>query len=829
MAQIQSLFSTRPVPVSDSTVSATYVAVTLAATVALTFSVAAHAQQRAVPITIGPQPLSDALLKLGQQTNLQFIYQASLLQGLNTRGVKGTLTPEQALDQLLSGSSLRYSRQGNTITLIQRAQPQVAATAAAVDDVTQLGAIVAETYADPGITEGSGSYTSQAMGSSTRLSLSPRETPQSVTVMTRQRMDDQGITQLSDLVQQTPGLAMDSAGNAGSDSSMIYSRGFEIDNYLIDGVGQVNSNYSSIFQTSDMALFDRVEIVRGATGLMSGLGSPGGALNMIRKKPTQEFQALAKLEMGSWDHYRSEVDVATPLNEEGTVRGRVVGVIQNNHSYLERLREKKRIFYATVEADLTPSTLARMGFSYLEDNITGHARSGRPGFFSDGMRTEWSRSDSAAADWAFSKRRNQSFFVSLEHRFENDWLVKGTYNYASSRYNEVIGYAAGGYPNRESGQGVSIWAGRWAGKPRQNSLDIYATGPYTLFGRRHDLVVGATLTHTEEATPTYGLWRFNGWDGAISNIDDWDGSTPGAPVNPASGRMHIREKSASAYITTRLRPADDLSVILGARMTSWDNDKRNYDLAGAETSAVLQAEHDKLTPYVGIVYDISKAWSLYAGYTSIFKPQTYQDTSGNYLKPLLGNSYEFGVKGSLLDDRLNVSAAVFYLKQDNLGVALPGEYAPNGNSAYESVSGARTRGFELEVSGEVLPNWQLSAGFTRSVSKDKDGGVLSTEVAQNVFKLFTTYHMPNVGNGLTLGAGVRTQSAIYQDGRGPNGERFTQKGYAVVDLMGRYAITDKVSAYVNVYNLLDKKYYSGVGTAYYGAPLSMKVGLDIRY
>ena len=829
MAQLNPSFSTHSLPAGRPSLYAGRVAMTLAVAVALAFAPGVLAQQTAVPIMIAPQSLNDALLKLGQQTHLQFIYQASLLQGLNTGGVKGTLTPEQALEQLLAGSRIHYSRHGNTITLVPRPQPPASTVAAPSDQVTQLGTIVAASLADPGITEGSGSYTSQAMGSSTRLSLSPRETPQSVTVMTRQRMDDQGITQLSDLVQQTPGLSLDSAGNTGSDSSTIYSRGFEIDNYLIDGVGQVNSNYNRLFQSNDMALFDRVEIVRGATGLMSGLGSPGGALNMIRKRPVQDFQAMAKLEAGSWNHYRSEVDVSTPLNQEGTMRGRIVGVIQNNRSYIERLRERKRILYATVEADLTPSTLARLGFSYQEHNATSHARSGRPGFFADGARTEWSRSDSAAADWAYSRRRNQAFFASLEHRFDNDWLVKGTYSYTASRYDEVLGYAAGGFPDRASGKGVLIWAGRWAGTPKQNSLDVYATGPYTLFGRRHELVVGATLTHTEEDTPTYGLWRFNGWDNAIGNIYDWDGASPGAPVNPANGRMHIREKTASAYITTRLRPTDDLSVILGARMTSWENDKRNYDLAGVGTNSLRQAEHDKLTPYVGVVYDVSKAWSVYAGYTSIFQPQTYQDTSGNYLKPLLGNSYELGVKGSLLNDNLNVSAAAFYLKQDNLAVALPGEFAPNGDSAYEAVAGARTRGFELEATGQVLPHWQLAAGFTRSVSKNKDGGVLRNEVAQNVFKLFTTYHMPNIGNGLTIGGGVRVQSAIYQDGLGPNGERFTQKSYAVIDLMGRYAITDKVSAYVNVYNLLDKKYYSGVGTAYYGAPLSLKAGVDIRY
>ena len=828
MVQSQlSLFSRlRP---SRAACHCTYSLISRAVAGAFVCSTVAYAQSSAIPIAIGPQSLNSALLQLGQRTDLQFIYPASLLQGISTAGVSGNLTPEQALSGLLSGTPITYTRQGNTITLRRTTPARTDAAATPASDVTQLGAIQAVAQADPAITEGSGSYTSQLTGSSTRLALSPRETPQSITVMTRQRMDDQGITQLPDLVQQTPGLSLDSAGNSGSDSSTIYSRGFEIDNYLIDGVGQVNSNYDRIFQSNDMALYDRVEIVRGATGLMSGIGSPGGALNMIRKRPTDQFQAQAKLEAGSWNHYRSEVDISTPFNEEGTVRGRVVGVVQNNKSYIERLREKKRILYATVEADLTPSTLARMGFSYQEHDATGHARSGRPGFYADGERTHWDRSDSSAADWAYSKRRNQSFFASLEHRFANDWLIKGTYSYSSSHYDEVLGYAAGGFPDRATGAGVNLWAGRWAGTPKQNSLDVYATGPYNLFGRKHDLVVGATLTHTEEDTPSYGLWWFDDWDNSISNIYDWDGGTPGAPPNPANGRMHIREKSASAYMTTRLRPTDDLSVILGARVTSWKNDKRNYDLSGEQTDSVLQSENNKLTPYAGIVYDVSKAWSVYAGYTSIFLPQTKMDTSGNHLKPLVGNSYELGVKGSLLDDRLNVSAAAFYLKQDNLGVALPGEFAPDGSGAYEAVSGARTRGFELEASGEILPRWQLSAGFTRSVSKDKDGGVLSTEVAHNVFKLFTTYHMPQIGNGLTVGGGVRVQSKIYQDDLGPNGERFTQKGYAVVDLMARYAINNNVSAYVNLYNLADKKYYSGTGTAYYGTPRSVKAGLDIRY
>ncbi len=242
------LFFSERVAASRAGLAFCHCALALSITAATAFASSALAQQKAISIAIAPQSLNDALLALGQQTHLQFIYQASLLRGLKAPGVNGVITPEQALNRLLSGSSIAYSRNGNTVTLWQRPQVQATALTPAADAVTQLGAIVAESQTDPGITEGSGSYTSQAMASSTRLSLSPRETPQSVTIMTRQRMDDQGITQISDLVQQTPGLSFDSAGNTGSDSSTIYSRGFEIDSYLIDGVGQVNSNYNRIFQ-----------------------------------------------------------------------------------------------------------------------------------------------------------------------------------------------------------------------------------------------------------------------------------------------------------------------------------------------------------------------------------------------------------------------------------------------------------------------------------------------------------------------------------------------------------------------------------------------------
>src|SRR5690606_10056977 len=235
--------------------------------------------------------------------------------------------------------------------------------------------------------------------------------------------------------------------------------------------------------------------------------------------------------------------------------------------------------------------------------------------------------------------------------------------------------------------------------------------------------------------------------------------------------------------------------------------------------------------YAGIVYDLTDEWSVYASYTDIFKPQNARDPDGNYLDPLLGRSYEVGAKGELWDGGLNVSAALFRVQQDNLAVAIPGVKAPDGSQAYEAVSGTTTRGFELEASGEVLPNWQISASFTRAMAQDRDSATLNTDVPQNTAKLFTTYRWPGIGHGLTVGAGVRWQSGVYTTLTDPLGakRKIEQDAYTVVDLMARYQISRQVSARLNVYNVFDKYYHPDPGSTYYGAPRAFRLGLDMRF
>jgi len=764
--------------------------------------------------TIPAGPLGRTLSSFAAQTGIALSFDSTLTDGILSPGLSGLHGAREAADQLLTGSGLEMvPRADGSYTLRKTAASAGPATGAPRDGaVLPVVVVTAEGYG--ATTEGTGSYTTNSASTATRLNLSLRETPQSVSVITRQRMDDQGLSQLTDVVTQTPGLTLSATGNLGSDSSSIYSRGFAVENYQTDGVGQIYSGYNAIFQTNDMAIYDRVEVVRGATGLMNGVGSPSATINLMRKRPTAQFQSEGKIEFGSWNYRRVEADISTPLNAAGSVRARAVAAYQDNDSYIDRLHEKKKIFYGIVEADLTPATLLSAGYTLQHHDATGHARSGRPAYFTDGTRAIWGRSDSAAATWAYSKRHGENLFASLEHQFDNAWKFKGTVSRASSDYDELLGWSVG-KPVRATGGGTRVLIGHWVGDPLQESLDAYASGPFSLWGRKHDLVMGVTASRTDTSMPIYGGWK----SAAIDNYYTWDGVLPAQPALPVLSVEKEKEKIASAYVSTRLRATDALSVILGARITDWERD-----------TGTLRSEK-KVTPYAGIVYDIDANWSAYGSYTSIFQPQSIRDINGNYIDPLLGNGYELGVKGEFFHKRLNLSGALYQIEQDNLGIAyVPAVYYTDGSQLYRVVSGTRTRGFELDASGELKRNWQGSASFSRSLTQDRTGARVDSNVPQNTFKLFTSYTMPKIGQGLTVGGGLRWQSDIYNVSTEAGAlARFTQKAYAIADLMARYKISPNLTATLNLYNLSDKKYYTGTGNAYYGAPFNVRVGLDGRF
>ncbi|HYM87130.1 MAG TPA: TonB-dependent receptor plug domain-containing protein, partial [Pseudoxanthomonas sp.] len=279
------------------------------------------------------------------------------------------------------------------------------------DEATNLDTVLVT-----GRTEG---YQVRGTNTATKLALTLRETPQSLTVFTRQRIEDFNLITISEVLQQTPGVTIQSYD---SNRTLFNARGFSINNFMFDGVPtnyNTGSGGNSIL--SDTSIYDRIEVVRGATGLVTGSGNPSATVNMVRKRPTDDFRASTSLSAGSWDYRRGEVDVSGPLTSGGSVRGRFVGAYTDRESYVSFQHDTSPSAYGVIEVDLTDSTRLRAGIDYLKTRSDGGAWSASPLFFSDGTPARMSRSYSAAAEWNRWDRESTNAFAVVEQALPGGW------------------------------------------------------------------------------------------------------------------------------------------------------------------------------------------------------------------------------------------------------------------------------------------------------------------------------------------------------------------------------------------------------------------------
>jgi len=683
------------------------------------------------------------------------------------------------------------------------------------DGIQQLESVTVTGNALGDVTEGSGSYVSGTIATATRMVLTPRETPQSISVITRQQMDDFNLTSIDDVVRHTPGISIVTYD---SERTEYHARGFAIQNFQYDGIPMPrDSPYSSGHTRSDMEIYDRVEVLKGATGLLTGTGSPGATINLVRKKPTHRFQGHASAGLGSWETWRTALDVSGPLDNAGRIRGRAVAAWQDGHAHTDRYRRRTGVFYGIGEIDLTPNTLLTVGLDWQDSDPRGSSWGGIPIFDSNGNFNKMPRSFNNAATWSYWKQYSHGAFSLLEHQFDNGWMAKLQLSHQVNGYDAALGAAAPGNPNPSDGSGVGFWLGRFVGKTTAQSADFYASGPFQLFGREHELVLGSGITRRVWKNAGGRFPTNPGYPTTVDNYYRWKGKIPDPTWSPA---VHDREvtRENGVYATTRLNLRDDLKLILGSRVIHYRKQPMR--------------ESGLIVPYAGTVYDINQNFSVYASYTNIFSPQSLQTESGSTLDPLEGKNLETGIKAEFLAGRLNASLAIFQLEQDNFGLATGG-LTPSGGVAYRAVQGVKTKGFEAEISGQLTPQWQIQAGYSHKVSR-QDGTKVSTLTPEHQFTLYTSYKLAQTSalRGLTLGGGARWQSKTWGDVNNPVAGRVRHDvaGYWLFDAMANYRFNKKLSASLNVNNLFDKRYYTifnWYSTYTWGEPRSAI--LNVRY
>ncbi|MBG6643297.1 Fe(3+)-pyochelin receptor FptA [Pseudomonas aeruginosa] len=683
--------------------------------------------------------------------------------------------------------------------------------AAAVADARKDG----ETELPDMVISGESTSATQPPGVTTlgKVPLKPRELPQSASVIDHERLEQQNLFSLDEAMQQATGVTVQPFQLL---TTAYYVRGFKVDSFELDGVPALLGNTASSPQ--DMAIYERVEILRGSNGLLHGTGNPAATVNLVRKRPQREFAASTTLSAGRWDRYRAEVDVGGPLSASGNVRGRAVAAYEDRDYFYDVADQGTRLLYGVTEFDLSPDTLLTVGAQYQHiDSITNMA--GVP-MAKDGSNLGLSRDTYLNVDWDRFKWDTYRAFGSLEQQLGGGWKgkVSAEYQEADSRLRYAGSFGA---IEPQTGDGGQLTGAAYKFKSIQRSLDANLNGPVRLFGLTHELLGGVTYAQGETRQDTA---RFLNLPNTPVNVYRWDPhGVPRPQIGQYTSPGTTTTTQKGLYALGRIKLAEPLTLVVGGRESWWDQD----------TPATRFKPGRQFTPYGGLIWDFARDWSWYVSYAEVYQPQADRQTwNSEPLSPVEGKTYETGIKGELADGRLNLSLAAFRIDLENNPQEDPDHPGPPNNPFYISGGKVRSQGFELEGTGYLTPYWSLSAGYTYTSteylkdSQNDSGTRYSTFTPRHLLRLWSNYDLPWQDRRWSVGGGLQAQSDYSVDYRGVS---MRQGGYALVNMRLGYKIDEHWTAAVNVNNLFDRTYYQSLSNPNwnnrYGEPRSFNVSL----
>lgn len=770
-----------------------------------------RANAQTAQFDIPAQPLADALARFAQQSGVQLVFSPALGTGKTSQPVHGAHNAEAALRQLLRGSGLEARHNGATWTLAP----------APLGADTTLGEVKVTGQTERNAaTEDSGSYATRGATLFKGVQ-SLKDIPQSVTVITRQQMDDQGLETVEEVLANTPGVTVYKRPGGGSD---FYSRGFQAPNIQYDGVPLLRtSSWGNTF-TASSAYLDRIEVLRGAQGLLEGAGNPGGAINLVRKRGLAEKTLKIDGRIGSWDNYGARLETGGALDNEGRVRSRVVLDYEDKRSFIDTIHDRGLNAYAALDFDATPDT--SVGFGIAHSGLNGASLTGT-GILrhADGSALDIPRSTYMGAGWNDAKRRETQVFLDLDHRISSNWKFKFSSTYVNEKYDSTESTASGDVPL--NGGTVGSWGYIYDYGAESLGFDATLSGRFNTFGIAHDVVLGGNYAKQRRDDGYIQYKNHTTYDVFHLNHDAPRLGTT-APTQIVDAERETLQKGL--YGMLRSHMTDDLALVLGGR-ASWYRYAMRTEISTAATTYQDMKEKGIFTPYAGVVYALTPQWSLYASYADIFQPQTATDVQLNVLQPIVGTNYETGIKGELFDGKLNISTAVFRVDQKNRAVR--DDDAPmvcgNGGNGYCSRAAGKVRseGIEMEAHGQLARGWQVSGGYTYSRNEYMEDRIPSNigkpfdyNSPQHMLRLWSDWQLPGEWSKWRFGTGVNYRSKQ----RTGNATKVdpVQGGYSIWNARVAYQVNKTWSAALNIENLFDKYYYASIYNSYnvsqFGAP-----------
>lgn len=631
-------------------------------------------------------------------------------------------------------------------------------------------------------TEDSGSYVARNATVGGRTPTAIKEIPYSVSVLTRQRMDDQNLTTIQDALRYVTGVT---SVNYGDGTAYFRARGTQL-GIEFDGTSIVGGlQYLTQF---DLGIYDRIEILRGPSGTFDGAGEPGGTVNLVRKRPQKEFHIGTETQISSFGGVRQMVDVTGSLNKDGTLRGRAVIVGADQHQSIDRSRTKDVTAYGALDWDITPRTTLSLSAGYQVAPASGFDY-GASAAFNNSLtsivgRVPSSYSQNFAPDWNYSYTSIQEVNGNLVHKFENGWKSQTTLFYRHM-------LAKGDYADTGPGALVNGTT-RFNERTQRNTYDWFGadtnvSGPVQLFGRTHTLTFGANYSVMSETA--YSGFASLG----IGNL--FDPNAMNKVVVPTTFGQNVRQVQYGFYTQARVKLLDPLTLVLGGAWRSTSSARRAWcppprtgrPMPTSITASCLRLASSTTSRPLPRPMSATRA-------SSLRRPARRR---GGAIGPRTGEQYEVGVKNTFLGGRLSTTAALFRINDNGRSIT-----DPNNPTFVVPGGKARDEGFEFEVTGQPVENWNIYAGYTylnESFENDTANLTDGTD-PRHQFKLWTNYEFTRgMVRGLSIGGGVLAQTQITRN--------VSQGGYAIFNAQVGYRFNKHVQATLALNNIFNRDYY----------------------
>lgn len=788
---------------------------------ALTLPMMGQAQAAAVAINIPAQSLGSALQEFGRQTNLQVLYSPDEVSGLRSAAVSGTLEPTAAIGQLLQGTGIAYSIEGNNVALRSRS-----ASGASLDLAPTNVTASAESAWGP--VDGIVAKRS-ATGSKTDTAL--KEIPQTINVVTQDEIKMRGSQSVTEALRYTAGMT----GGGFSDRVKIFdeptSRGFSPTPLYLDGLHLPYGGGSTggSLQIDPYSL-ERIEVLKGPASVLYGQNQPGGIVNMVGKRPTATPLHEVIIGGGSYDRKYGAFDLGGPIDDQGEFLYRLTGVVNDSNAQIDYADQNRMMLAPSLTWLPNDSTSITLYGQYQKDRDTPEAQ----GLPADGTvyRTANGRISRSLflGEPSVNKYDREQFVVGYEiaHELNDVWTLKQNARYAdvNDRYVAPLhGYSFEPNPNTgvDDGSYQTRYGVDWAQHNRVYGIDNIAQAKFKTGAVDHTLLLGVDYYHFN--TQFLGRYDRNG-----PPIDLYN------PVYGSEFNFTQPYKWDNTVKQTGLYTQDQIRwnqwfVTIGGR----------YDFAETDNKEPLSGTHsnikdEKFTGRFGFGYEFENGLTPYASYAESFLPQTGNGLDGKAFEPTEGKQYEVGVKyePTAIDGFIQLSA--YQIDQSNM---LTNDL---GNPGFSNQSGSvRSRGVELEGKVNVTQNLRVLAAVSRnqikwrSVNDGREGRTLamSPPLTASAWVNYD-FDISTSLAGLGMGLGARYVRSSY--GSDYEEDSFQIPSYTVYDAMVSYDLEKSplhvkgVKLRMNMENLTDEKYVASCNSTldcYYGEGRTMTA--DVTY